>query len=256
MRKFSGVFCSLSFWSHHVRRGPAAAPAPVRRRPPPRSRSRRSRRTRMVSSRRGCPAWRSGRNTMRSGATGPCTTTGSVSSSGSRRRLRRPGFRRIASRSRRPEMTGFDATVDYACRLVDDPRALANRSTSSAPPGRAQAQLLPHARPHRWPVDDHAGRQPVVRHRRHAHQPGRRGPGAGVRSARHPAADGSGRVRRPPRLARLHLGGEPAPRRREGRRPTKNFTLFLNVTKLFVAAARSASRAPRDTTSWACRSRR
>ena len=32
------------------------------------------------------------------------------------------------------EMTGFDARVDYACRLVDDARALPDRSTFSAPP--------------------------------------------------------------------------------------------------------------------------
>ena len=244
--------------SRHVRGGPAAFPGP---RPATGRHHLRNRRAhagpgwsaRGVAVRHGEVA----ADTTRNGATGRCTITGSASSSGSRRRLRRPGCRPQCQSIAAAEMTGFDARVDYACRLVDDVRARPDRSTISAPPDvpRHSSFLTRIHIDSLWTTTQDGSR--LLRHHRHAHQPGRHGPGAGVRSTRHPAADGSGRVRRPPRHAGLHLGGEPAPRRRAGRRAEQELhPVPERHEAVRRPAARSAPRAPRDTTSSASRSRR
>ena len=134
-------------------------------------------------------------------------------------------------------MTGFDARVDYACRLVDDARAQPDRSTWSAPPDvpRHSSFLTRIHIDSLWTTaQDGARFYGIIGTHITLVDVGRVqvfGP-PGIMLLTVPDGYGGRRVTlgytwgASLRLADVRVGG-----------PTKNFTLFLNVTKLFVGGA-------------------
>ena len=134
-------------------------------------------------------------------------------------------------------MTGFDARVDYACRLVDDARAQPDRSTWSAPPDvpRHSSFLTRIHIDSLWTTaQDGARFYGIIGTHITLVDVGRVqvfGP-PGIMLLTVPDGYGGRRVTlgytwgASVRLADVRVGG-----------PTKNFTLFLNVTKLFVGGA-------------------
>jgi hypothetical protein len=135
------------------------------------------------------------------------------------------------------EMTGFDARVDYACRLVEDARARPDRSTSSAPPDlpRHSAFLTRIHIDGLWTTTQDGARfYGIVGTHISLVDVGRVqvfGP-PGILLLTVPDGYGGRRVSlgytwgASLRLAEVRVGA-----------PTKNFSLFLNVTKLFVSGA-------------------
>jgi hypothetical protein len=133
-------------------------------------------------------------------------------------------------------MIGFDARVDYACRLVDDARAKPDRSTWSAPPDvprRSSFLTRIHIDGLWTTAQDGARFYGIIGTHISLVDVGRVqvfGP-PGVMLLTVPDGYGGRRVTvgytwgASMRLADVRVGA-----------PTKNFTLFLNVTKLFVSS--------------------
>jgi hypothetical protein len=132
------------------------------------------------------------------------------------------------------EMTGFDATLDYACRLVEDVRARPDRSTFSAPPDvpRHSSFLTRIHIDGLWTTTQDGSRfYGIVGTHISMVDVGRLqvfGP-PGIMLLTIPNGNGGRRVSVgytwgvSLRLADVRVGA-----------PTKNFSLFLNLTKLFV----------------------
>jgi hypothetical protein len=134
-------------------------------------------------------------------------------------------------------MSGFDATVDYACRLVEDPRARANRQSITAAPPDVPRHSSFLTRVHidgLWTTtQDGARLYGVVGTHISLVDAGRVqvfGP-PGLLLLTVPDGNGGRRVSlgytwgASLRLADVRVGA-----------PTKNFSVFLNVTKLFVTS--------------------